>query len=415
MRIAINIDGQFNSMSGIQQYVDSLLNALYDSKTPHDITAFTPGLGSMALLRQQSAHEGWFAWRDNKRARVETAGSAFQLTESPVFRNSALLRYLAERIDWRVIAPAKRRTFARRVQAASRKYDLLHTPSPATLHFEICRARYNVVTIYDLTTRICPWAHSPDNIAIWERLFDYAQKHCARIITISEASKRDIVEHLGIPEDRVDVTYPAAKAATRLVDDEHGRRESLSAVGVADTPFVLYAGTLEPRKNLEVLIRAFSSTINEDRVLPHKLVLAGGSISQYDHKLLRLAQELGIAERVVTTGFVSNHLMNALMSACDAFVYVSQYEGFGLPPLEAMVCGAPVITSDVSSLPEVVGGAGIQVSPTNTEQIAAAIHLLLTNANENARRRKLSVERAEHFTWERTAALTLRSYEAAVS
>jgi glycosyltransferase involved in cell wall biosynthesis len=402
-------------MSGIQQYVDSLLNALYESETPHDITAFAPGLDSMAALRQQSAHDGWFAWRNNERARVETAGSAFQLTDSFVFRNSALLRYITERIDWRVIAPAKRRTFARRVQAASRKYDLLHTPSPATLHFEICRARFNVVTIYDLTTRICPWAHDPGNIAIWERLFDYARKHCARIITISEASKRDIVEHLGIPEDRIDVTHLAAKAATQRVEDEQERRESLSAVGVADTPFVLYAGTLEPRKNLEQLIRAFKLAMNENRSLPHKLVLAGGSVNHYDQKMLHFARELGIAERVITTGFVPNQAMNALMSACDAFVYVSQYEGFGLPPLEAMVCGAPVIASDVSSLPEVIGDAGIQVSPTNTEQIAAAIHLLLTNANENTRRRKLSFERAKHFTWQRTAALTLRSYEAAAS
>jgi glycosyltransferase involved in cell wall biosynthesis len=107
--------------------------------------------------------------------------------------------------------------------------------------------------------------------------------------------------------------------------------------------------------------------------------------------------------------------MNALMSACDAFAYVSLYEGFGLPPLEAMVCGAPVIASNTSSLPEVVGDAGIQVDPHDVEQIAAALHRLLMDREENARRRVLSSERAKLFSWDRTAALTLRSYEAAAA
>ena len=122
-----------------------------------------------------------------------------------------------------------------------------------------------------------------------------------------------------------------------------------------------------------------------------------------------------MGDRLVTTGYVSNEVLNVLMSSCAAFAYVSEYEGFGLPPLEAMTCGAPVVTSNTTSLPEVVGGAGLTVDPADVEAIAGALHCLLTDRAENARRRALSLARAAEFSWERTARLTLRSYEAAVS
>jgi len=178
---------------------------------------------------------------------------------------------------------------------------------------------------------------------------------------------------------------------------------------------VLYSGTLEPRKNVERLVRAFAQVARQEPSLPHMLVLAGGNWNRHDLELRLVAYEEGVGKRVLTTGYVTNEQMNALMSACDAFAYVSEYEGFGLPPLEAMVCGAPVITSNTSSLPEVVGPAGMQVPPLDVAEIAAALHLLLTDRTENERRRGLSVERARQFSWERTAALTMHSYEAAAS
>ncbi len=150
-------------------------------------------------------------------------------------------------------------------------------------------------------------------------------------------------------------------------------------------------------------------------MLPHKLVLAGGSRGRHSLELRDLARELDLEERIVITGYVTNEQMNALMSACDVFAYVSLYEGFGLPPLEAMTCGAPVVASNTSSLPEVVGNASVQVSPDDVEQIAAALHQLVTDRAENARQRALSLERAKQFSWEKTAALTLQSYEAAVA
>ena len=111
----------------------------------------------------------------------------------------------------------------------------------------------------------------------------------------------------------------------------------------------------------------------------------------------------------------TNDELNALMSACDGFTYVSLYEGFGMPPLEAMTCGAPVISSNTSSLPEVVGDAGIMVAPKDEEAIAAAIYRLVTDRAENARLRRLSLARAAEFSWKRTAELSMRAYEAAAA
>ena len=413
MRIAINIDGQFGGMTGIQHYVDSLLGALYDSNTSHEIIAFAPGVPSLATLNR-AASDGLFAWRNNRLARTVTAGSGFRFSDylPPTADESGLSRW-AERLDRRVVVPFETKTVGRRVRWASRRYDLLHTPSPITPHFIDSRAKHHTVTIHDMTTRLYPATHDDHNVAIWERLFKHAQKDCSRVLTVSHSSKRDIVELLGIAEDRIDVTPLAARCSAQYVDLPT-RREMLKALNLPDERFVLYAGTLEPRKNITTLIEAFELLLKEANFLPHKLVLAGGTWSrEYRDELLRLISEAKLEGRVILTGYIKNETLNALMSGCDAFVYISQYEGFGLPPLEAMVCGAPVITSNVSSLPEVVGDAGIQVSPTNVEEVAAAMRILLDDSAENSLRRASSLERAKLFTWERTATLTLKSYEAA--
>ncbi len=413
MRIAVNIDGQFGGkMTGVQNYVDSLLSALYASGTRHQITAFAPLLFSSAALQQAGA-EGGFLWRQYPRAGVDTGGSAFLLSAAPGVTRSRRLSSWAQRADATALWRFKQGTLAARARMASRKYDLLHLPSTLPLPLDRLAARHNTVTIYDLTIRLYAGAHHPDNVAAWERVFEHAQR-CSRVIAISESTKRDIVAHLRIPEDRIDVTPLAPRVSTRRVEDPRTLRAALSAFDLADTPFVLYGGSLEPRKNLPQLVRAFARVCRECPHLPHQLVLAGGSWDGHDDVLRRLAQDENIGERVILTGYIPDDQMNALMTACDTFAYISEYEGFGLPPLEAMVCGAPVITSGTSSLPEVVGDAGIQVAFRDTEAIAAALHHLLTDRVANARRRALSLERARLFTWERTAALTLRSYEAAV-
>nr|CAA9287287.1 hypothetical protein AVDCRST_MAG63-4406 [uncultured Armatimonadetes bacterium] len=412
MRIAVNIDGQFQPhLTGIQHYTDSLLGALYGSGTEHEITAFASWLAPAFLER--GIRDGLFAWRALPHARLEAALRYTPLADGPLFAQNAGLRSLANKIDGRLLNPMKHRLSDRRAQARSRRFDVLHTPDPFRPQFMDFQARRSVVTIHDITTRLFPDAHGAQAAAAGERYFAYARDCCARVIVVSESTKRDVVEHLGIPADRVDVTHTGPRATTRRVEDPAALRRERAALGLADTPYVLYAGTLEPRKNLPRLIAAFARVVAQSRLPEHRLVLAGGSWGRYDEELRRVAQDSGIADRVVMTGYVTNDSMNALMTGSDAFAYVSEYEGFGMPPLEAMVCGAPVVASNTTSLPEVVGDAGIQVPPQDVEAIAGALHCLLTDRAENARRRALSTERAAQFSWARTAALTLRAYEAA--
>jgi glycosyltransferase involved in cell wall biosynthesis len=397
MKIAVNINQQFREMTGIQHSVDSLLNAFYALKSPHEITAFAPNLASTADL-DDLAQDGLFDWWRLPGAHVDIAGNDFLFAE-----------------HWRLMSRINRHVRPRRIDGAARQYDLMHMPEPLALASVPNPPAKTVVTIYDMTTVTAAWAHVPGGIAEWVPYFEYAKNKAARVITISEFSKTDIVKHLGIPADRVDVTPLAARAATRRVIDPLEIALTHRKFELTDAPFVLYAGTLEPRKNLRRLVKAFASAVQDGRLTDCKLVLAGGNWDRHDLELRLLALELGLPGRLIVTGYVSNEEMNVLMSSCAAFAYVSEYEGFGLPALEAMTCGAPVVTSNTTSLPEVVGDAGLMVDPTDVTAIAGALHCLLTDCTENARRRAMSLARAGEFSWERTARLTLQSYVAALA
>lgn len=420
MNIAINIDGQFQKMTGVQFYVDSLLGALLDADTPHRITAFMPLVWSPTLWRDAEANGG-FAWRSHPRVHVETAGSDCYLQSFPAIARlgpESTERRVARFVDRRLIHPLKARTDGLaewRARRAIRRYDLLHTPGGGRPESVTYRARRNVATLHDVTTLTRPDTHRAENIAMSQLMYDYAKQCCDRVITNSEFSKQDIVAHLGIPADRIDVTPLAPRASARRVCDPARIDAVRSRLGLTHSPYVLYAGTLEPRKNLPRLIQAFALAIREARLPEHRLVLAGGTWENHNQTLAALGREEGIADRVLMPGYVSDDEMNVLMSACDVFAYVSEYEGFGMPPVEAMTCGAPCVVSNVTSLPEVVGEAGLQVAPDDVEGMAAALSLLLTNETENERQRALSRARAAHYSWARTAQLTLRSYEAALA
>jgi glycosyltransferase involved in cell wall biosynthesis len=407
-------------MTGVQFYVDSLLEALYDQETPHRIAAFMPLVWSPTLWRDAEANGG-FAWRSHPRAHVETAGSDCYLQSAPAIARLAPDspgRRLARVLDRRLIHPVKARMDGLaewRARAVIRRYDLLHTPGGGRAESVTYRARRNVATIHDVTTLTRADTHRPENIAMSQLFYDYAKHRCDRVITNSEFSKQDIMAHLGIPADRIDVTPLAPRASARRVCDPARIDAARTRLKLFGAPFVLYAGTLEPRKNLPRLVKAFVRAAHDARLTEHRLVLAGGTWENHNKALAALARDEGIADRVLMPGYVSDDEMNVLMSVCDVFAYVSEYEGFGMPPLEAMTCGAPCVVSNVTSLPEVVGDAGLQVAPDDIEGMAAALVRLLTDERENERQRALSRGRAAQFSWARTAQLTLQSYEAALA
>jgi glycosyltransferase involved in cell wall biosynthesis len=173
--------------------------------------------------------------------------------------------------------------------------------------------------------------------------------------------------------------------------------------------FLLYVGTIEPRKNLLTLIRAYDELLRTTEHQP-QLVLCGGRGWLCD-EVFNLVDELKLQDQVRFTGYVDDADLPALYSAAQAFVYPSLYEGFGLPPLEAMACGAPVITSNVTSLPEVVGDAGLTHAPEDARELTRTMARLLSDLNLRAHFKRAGLERARQFSWERAARATQVVYD----
>ncbi|NLN92078.1 MAG: glycosyltransferase family 4 protein [Candidatus Hydrogenedens sp.] len=233
-----------------------------------------------------------------------------------------------------------------------------------------------------------------------------AQK-ATRIFVDSEATARDVEELLSIPSSRIDVIPLGVDNTFRPASQQE--RKALRAKIDLPKDFFLFVGTLEPRKNLPTLIRAWAGLPVEspDLVLAGRL---GWKVSR--EELLALSGCK--SDRLHFLDHVPGTLLPTLYSEARAFVYPSLMEGFGLPPLEAMACGTPVITSKTSSMPEVTGDAAMLVSPTDEEELAGALEWLAGNENLREELSKKGLERAAGFTWEKTAALTLEGYKKAL-
>lgn len=293
--------------------------------------------------------------------------------------------------------------------AHGRRADLLHVPYWAP---PLASATPVVVTVHDVIPALLPEYRGSRLVQAYTRLVRATTRRAARVLVDSECSKRDLVRLTSIPAERVDVVPLAADPRYRPLDAATAQQKCRDRWRLAG-PFLLYIGGNDVRKNVPTLLRAWADAAP---ALPdHTLVLAGSHRAEppFFPDLPALARELGLP-RVRFLGRVSDNEQQALLSACTAFVWPSRYEGFGLPPLEAMQCGAPVLSSAASSLPEVVGDAGLLFDPDDG---AALSRLLVQVASDDALRARLraaGLAQAGRFTWERTAALTLAAYRRAV-
>lgn len=265
----------------------------------------------------------------------------------------------------------------------------------------------SIVTLYDLSFYLYPEYFRPFHRLYLQIGTRVAARRARRILTISESAKQDVVRLLRVESERVHVAPPGVEpeffqpvAAPAI---EHFRRTKH-----LPEHFVLFLGTREPRKNLPTLIRAFVQAKRAAR-LPHYLILAGGR-GWLDHNIAQTIQELGVTDQVIFPGFVPQSELPLWYRAADAFVYPSQYEGFGMPALEALACGTPVIASNVSSLPEAVGSAGRLVNPRAPQEIADALIEILTNASLRREFAERGPLHARQFTWTRTAQVTAETY-----
>jgi len=265
-----------------------------------------------------------------------------------------------------------------------------------------------VATIHDLSFLLFPAFHALPNRLNLRMALPLVARRAKMLIAVSENTKRDVERILKISGEKVRVVPLGADGCFQPVAQDMAR-DRLAKRYCIEGPFVLHTGTLEPRKNIGTLIEAFA-TLKARGDLPHKLVIAGKKGWLYQ-PLFDLVKSKGLEHEVIFPGFVDDRDLPSLYSAADVFVFPSFYEGFGLPPLEAMACGAPVVCSGASSLPEVVGDAAILFDPRDVHALTAAMSRVLT---DETLRRGLSAQglaRAKRFTWERTAVSTLDVYQ----
>lgn len=282
--------------------------------------------------------------------------------------------------------------------------DLFH----ATWHLlPRLRTPASVMTLYDLSFALFPETHL--RVLRWSSnaLVPRFLRACDRIIAISESTKRDAVRLYGIPEDKIVVTHLAAEDRFRPADPDRVA-EVRGRFGLPPR-FLLYVGTIEPRKNLDVLLGALLHLKGQGREVP--LVVAGRLGWLYDGFLAKI-RSLGLESLVFLPGFVPDDDLPALYTAAEVFVYPSVYEGFGIPVLEAMGCGTPVLCSDASSLPEVAGDAGILLPPGNPAVWAEAIARLTESTTLRCELRERGFRQASRFRWEETARRTWEVYRA---
>lgn len=272
-----------------------------------------------------------------------------------------------------------------------------------------------LVTIHDLIPMILPQYRGNMWVRLYTALVASAASSASLVLTDSEASKRDILARLRLPDTRVWVTYLAPAPYYRPVDDptiiENVRRKY-------DLPesFVLWLAGFDVRKNARTLLAAYTwvySALGDD----YPLVMAGNLPAQ-DTPLFpsphRFVSELGLERAVRFPGWVDEADKPALYSAATVFVFPSYYEGFGLPILEAMACGTPVVTSDATSLPELAGAAAFQIDPNDPRQLGAAIIALCVQESLHAEMRTRGLAQAARFTWDKTARQTLQAYRHAL-
>jgi glycosyltransferase involved in cell wall biosynthesis len=237
-------------------------------------------------------------------------------------------------------------------------------------------------------------------------------RRAARIITISEFSRQHIARVFGVDPEVIAVTPLAAQESFRVMNRELAASLVRERLGI-DRPYVLHVGDLHPRKNQIGLIRAFRELLAAHPSLPHLLVLAGKH-TWFAPKVLDEVRRSGLQERIVIPGFVEDESLPALYNAADVFVFPSFYEGFGLPVVEAMACGRPIVCSGATALPEVVDGAGLFFDPHNVGDQTRALRDILVDPELSRRMERKSLQRAAFYNWRETARQTLDVYHQVV-
>ncbi|MBN1993929.1 MAG: glycosyltransferase family 4 protein [Anaerolineae bacterium] len=367
--IGLDYTAAIRQSAGIGRYTREMVKALAQLDPETQYRLFVADVGKIFALSPPGPN---FAWRTTR------------LSE----------RWLA-RLWYRLRLPVW-------IQYWTGPLDLFHAPDfvlppvkPGTPTF---------VTIHDLSFVRQPETVMPGMEAHLNRWVPHSVKKASHVIAVSEATRQDLIDLYRTPPEKITTLYHGVTPDFKPVTEPADLLAIRQKYGLADRPFVLSVSTIQPRKNYRRLIQAFA------RINPSFSLVIGGSKGWHYADIFAEVARLGLEGRVHFPGFIPDADLPALYSAAILFVYPSLYEGFGLPLLEAMACGTPVIASNQSSLPEVVGQAGLLVDPYDVAALAAAMSNILADPNLRQTLAQAGQVQAKKFTWEKTATRLLALY-----
>ncbi len=332
----------------------------------------------------------------NEYVLLQSRKDSTTILEQPNFRRVSLWTPSHHRLE----------RYALNVELMRLGLDVLHSPDFIPPHRPSCRS---VITVHDLAFLLYPHFLTKESARYYGHI-DEAVRWTDHIIAVSKSTKRDTMQHLGVPEEKITVVYEAANPIFRPVDREKARQEVRDRHGV-DGPFILFVSTIEPRKNVPTLLRAMWQ-LQQCYKQDVRLVVAGGKGWLFEDAFA-LVEELDLDDQVHFVGRVSSEDLLYLYNAAEMLAHPAFYEGFGLPPLEAMACGLPPVVSNVASLPEVVGDAGLLIDPHDTDELTVALWRLLNDSDLREEMRTKGLRQAERFSWERAARETQEIYRLA--
>ena len=299
--------------------------------------------------------------------------------------------------------------FCRGPAAVVRDADVYHMPSPGP--WEAPPGVPTVVTVHDVIFKAFPQGHTPQTIEAGERQFADIKAKAAKIICCSRNTADDLQSYLRVPREKITLVYQGIdKGIFHPIDagERPAADQTLRSCGI-DGPYLLSVGTIEPRKNLVNVLRAFHRLKAKER-FNGKLVVVG--MQGWLHSDVgKVVDQLALAAEVIFLGYVTDRVLRHLYNRAEVFVFPSFYEGFGFPIVEAFSCGAPVVTSNVSSCPEIAGDAALTVDPGSEVEIAGAVERLLHDAALRADLVRRGKRRAEDFDFRKTARQMLEIYK----
>jgi glycosyltransferase involved in cell wall biosynthesis len=366
MRIGLDLHTMTQLMQGSRTYIHNLIKSILELDSKNDFYLYFSNLESVAtdpIIKQRNVHP-------------RTIVPSSRLIRLPI---SFPLKLTADKID---------------------AFHCQYMAPP------LCPCPY-LVSLHDIIHETHPQFYPPGLRFLMHHFYPISARRAAKVLTISQYSKSQITKIYKIPEEKIVVTYVGVSSAFCLIADIEKIQRVADKYGISGS-YILFVGRIEPRKNLRTLIDAYH-LLKRSYKIGHQLVIAGMKDPLFKDFHNSISAK-GARDSVVFTGGVAENDLPYIYNGADLFVYPSFAEGFGLPVLEAMACGVPVITSNVTSLPEAVGDAGVMVPPENSEILADAMYRVLMDPGLQENMKQKGLRRAQLFSWRKTAEKVLEVY-----